>query len=185
MHAREVFHKARRSRQGRVLGVLAVLLGAWGCGAGDDGSAAAADRRPLAEAAAPSAAVTPLPPAGRAWVVFGADTVVAEVASTQEERSQGLMYREEVPDGTGMLFVFSDNQIRSFWMANTYVALDIAYLDPSYRVVDIVAMEPLVTESYPSAAPAMYGLEVRQGWFAEHDVAVGSQARIEFGAPGR
>jgi uncharacterized membrane protein (UPF0127 family) len=118
-------------------------------------------------------------------MMTGADTVVAEVASTSEERAEGLMYRESVPDRTGMLFVFPDNQIRSFWMANTFIALDIAYMDPSFRVVDIIAMEPRVTESYPSAAPAMYGLEVRQGWFSERDITVGAQAEIVFGVPGR
>jgi uncharacterized protein len=122
------------------------------------------------------------PPAGYAWVIFGADTVVAEVAATAEERSEGLMYRDEVPDGTGMLFVFPDTRVRSFWMANTYVPLDIAYMDPSYRVVDIMQMEPLVTESYVSRAPAMYGLEVRQGWFAENGI-VGAQAEVVFGRP--
>ena len=121
------------------------------------------------------------PPAGHAWVIFGNDTVVAEVAATAEERSQGLMYRDELPDGTGMLFVFTDNQVRSFWMANTYIALDIAYMDPSYVIVDIIAMEPLVTDSYPSAAPAMFGLEVRQGWFQEHAIRIGDKAEIVFG----
>lgn len=182
MHAREDFHKAQRSRFAVVLGVWAATFAAGGCAAGDEGSAGAADRTLVAEAAPPSPA---LPPAGYAWVIFGADTVVAEVAATSDERSEGLMYREQVPDGTGMLFVFPDNQVRSFWMANTYVALDIAYMDPSFRVVDIVAMEPLVTESYPSAAPAMYGLEVRQGWYEEQGVAVGAQAQIEFGVLGR
>jgi len=124
---------------------------------------------------------TPRPPAGHAWVIFGNDTVVAEVAATAEERSQGLMYRDEVPDGTGMLFVFTDNEVRSFWMANTYVALDIGYMDPSYAIVDIVPMDPLVTDSYPSAAPAMFGLEVRQGWFQEHSIRVGDKANIVFG----
>lgn len=133
------------------------------------------------EAAAPR-----YPPAGHAWVVFsGADTVLAEVAATADERSQGLMYRDDVPDGTGMLFVFQDNQPRSFWMANTYVPLDIAYMDPSYRIVDIVAMEALDTNNYPSSAPAMFGLEVRRGWFAEHGISVGDQAEIVFGVQGR
>ncbi len=58
-------------------------------------------------------------------------------------------------------------------------------MDPSYRIVDIIAMEPLVTESYPSRAPAMFGLEVRQGWFAEKGIEVGDQADIVFGVPGR
>jgi hypothetical protein len=118
-------------------------------------------------------------------VIFGTDTVVAEVASTADERAEGLMYRDEVPDGTGMLFVFQDSQPRSFWMANTYVDLDIAYMDPSYRIVDIIAMDALVTDSYPSSAPAMFGLEVRQGWFAEQDIAEGAQAEIVFGVQGR
>lgn len=121
------------------------------------------------------------PPAGHAWVIFGTDTVVAEIAASADERSEGLMYREEVPDGTGMLFVFQDNQIRSFWMANTYVALDIAYMDSSYTIVDIVQMEALDTSSYPSTRPAQFALEVRQGWFAEHDIRVGAQPQIAFG----
>ncbi|MDH3423942.1 MAG: DUF192 domain-containing protein, partial [Gemmatimonadota bacterium] len=126
-----------------------------------------------------------MPAPGHAWVIFGTDTVLAEVAATPEERAEGLMYRDDVPDGTGMLFVFQDSQPRSFWMANTYVALDIAYMDPSYRIVDIIAMEPLVTDSYPSNAPAMFGLEVRQGWFEEHGIGVGAQAEIVFGVQRR
>lgn len=182
MHAREVFHKADWRRFATLLGVLAASVASVACAPGDGGSAVADDR--TSPAAAPPPAPT-FPPAGHAWVIFGADTVLAEVASTADERSEGLMYRDEIPDGTGMLFVFPDSQIRSFWMANTYVPLDIAYLDPSFRVVDIVAMEPLVTESYASAAPAMYGLEVRQGWFAERGIAVGTQAEIVFGVLAR
>lgn len=185
MHAREVFHKAEWRRFGVVLFVCAafVVAGTASACAPDDRDVAiaSADRSLAAETAPPSAA---LPPAGHAWVIFGADTVLAEVARTADERAEGLMYREEVPDGTGMLFVFSDSKVRSFWMANTYVPLDIAYMNPSFRIVDIVAMEPLVTDSYPSAAPAMYGLEVRQGWFGDQGIAVGSQAQIVFGVVG-
>lgn len=162
------------------VGPLALAL-VVGCAAADDAGVAAevgADARA-------GATTTHLPAAGHAWVIFGADTVLAEVASTAEERAEGLMYRDEVPDGTGMLFVFPDNRVRSFWMANTYVPLDIAYLDPSFRVVDIAQMEPLVTESYMSSAPAMYGLEVRQGWFAENGIGVGAQAEIVFGVVSR
>ena len=130
------------------------------------------------------AAESSRPADGHAWVIFGQDTVVAEVAANADERAQGLMYRDEVPDGPGMLFVFQDNQVRSFWMANTYVALDIAYINPSYVVVDIIAMEPLVTDSYPGSGPAMFALEVRQGWFAEKGITAGAKAEIVFGVPG-
>lgn len=182
MQAREDFHKAKYRPFGLILGVLALSASLAACVPGD--SAATAEE-PRAVAAQPASAPSPMPPAGYAWVIFGADTVVAEVAASVEERAEGLMYRDEVPDGTGMLFVFQDTQIRSFWMANVYVALDIAYMDPSFRVVDIVPMEPLVTDSYPSQAPAMFGLEVRQGWFAEQGIETGAQADIVFGVQRR
>ena len=121
------------------------------------------------------------PPSQHAWVIFGADTVVAEMAVSADERAEGLMYREELPDGTGMLFVFPDQAIRSFWMQNTYIDLDLAYMDASYTIVDLHNREALDATSVPSAAPAMYVLEVRGGWFAEHDIGVGSQAHVVYG----
>ncbi|MGW8268448.1 MAG: DUF192 domain-containing protein, partial [Longimicrobiales bacterium] len=60
-----------------------------------------------------------LPPPGEAWVIFGVDTVRAELARTADERERGLMYRETLEGGRGMLFIFPDSQIRSFWMQNT------------------------------------------------------------------
>jgi len=182
MQAREDFHKAGRGAIARPFVAVLLALLPWACGPADQGSSGTDGRALLAEQAP---TVRPGPAAGYAWVIFGADTVVAEVAATAEERSEGLMYRDEVPDGTGMLFVFPDSRVRSFWMANTYVALDIAYMDPSFRVVDIMQMEPLVTENYVSSAPAMYGLEVRKGWFAEQEIAVGVQAEIVFGVQRR
>ena len=190
MVPRELFHKARRVNQTAAFALLLTVAAAGACGTADPETAGAAEApaRTSPDASVEptgAASVSPMPPAGYAWVIFGADTVVAEVAATADERAEGLMYRDEVPDGTGMLFVFQDSRPRSFWMANTYVALDIAYMDPSFRIVDIVAMEPLVTESYPSSAPAMFGLEVRQGWFEEQDIGIGAQAQIVFGVQGR
>ncbi|MFQ5536620.1 MAG: DUF192 domain-containing protein [Gemmatimonadota bacterium] len=115
-------------------------------------------------------------------MIFGADTVDAEVARTPEERTRGLMYRETLPDGTGMLFVFESSEVRSFWMQNTYIALDIAYMDPNFVVVDIQQMEPLTTDLHESAGPIMFALEVRKGWFEEHGIRVGDRARIVFGS---
>lgn len=176
------FHKDSRALIGGAPLLLAAMLAATAC---VDGNGSTAEARNLSERSSEAAdrgsRRAPVPPRGHAWVIFGTDTVVAEVAATADERADGLMYRDEVPDGTGMLFVFEDSQPRSFWMANTYVALDVAYMDPSYRIVDIIAMEPLVTDSYPSSAPAMFALEVRQGWFEEHGIGVGDQAEIVFG----
>ena len=186
---RNEYDSSRGPGRGEALLCAILTLALCGCPAtGGETPEARAGDRPASTvgtlAAAAARGAGGLPQAGHAWVIFGADTVVAEVASTADERAQGLMYRDEVPDRTGMLFVFPDSRVRSFWMANTYVALDIAYMDPAFRVVDIVAMEPLVTDSYPSEAPAMFGLEVRQGWFAEQGIEIGARGQIVFGVLG-
>lgn len=116
-----------------------------------------------------------------AWVIFNGDTVTAEVADSPEARQEGLMFRTELPDDGGMLFVFDEEDIRSFWMQHTYLPLDIAYLDRRQVIVDIQEMEPETEEFYESAAPAMFALEVHRGWFAEHGIDVGTQARIVMG----
>jgi hypothetical protein len=118
--------------------------------------------------------------AATALVIFGSDTVRADVANTAETRGQGLMYRDAVPDGTGMLFVFDREAERSFWMQNTYVALDVAFIDADFRIVDIQQMEPETTEIHDGARPAMFALEVRQGWFAEKGIAVGDRCQLIF-----
>ena len=120
-----------------------------------------------------------------ALIVFGNDTILAEVADSPAERSEGLMNRSEVPDGTGMLFVFQFAASRSFWMKDTYVALDIAYIDVDFRIVSIHQMEPESEDLHSSAAPAMFALEVRQGWFAEHGIEAGDRGEVTFDPPGR
>jgi uncharacterized membrane protein (UPF0127 family) len=168
-----------RRLRGGVLGLI--LAGLAACGG--EGDAATAD----ASAARPAPVMAPgsQPARGTAWVIFetaeGADTVVAEVAQTDEERAQGLMYREELGENEGMIFVFQDLAVRSFWMQNTYIPLDIAYMDPTFRIIDIKQMEPLSEELVESAGPAQYALEVNQGWFEEHGVTVGTTPKIFFG----
>ncbi len=134
--------------------------------------------------ALPDAGVRPDGPisarAATALVIFGNDTVRAEVANTPETRSQGLMYRDAVPDGTGMLFVFDGEAERSFWMQNTFVALDVAFIDRNFRIVDIQQMEPESTDIHDGARPAMFALEVRQGWFGEKGIAVGDRCELIF-----
>ncbi len=171
--------------------VCAALVAACAPGSGGEtgGAGERADESPRAASGA-EAVDRPVtrptrPPAGHAWVIFGSDTVVAEMAVTADERADGLMYREEVPDGTGMLFVFPDQAIRSFWMQNTYLDLDLAYMNASYTIVDLHQRESMDATSVPSSAPAMYVLEVRGGWFEEQGIGVGSQAVVEFGVQPR
>ncbi len=151
-------------------------------GNGAEGRPSAPSGDPAASPLASAASTQErLPPPGEAWVIFGADTVQAEVARTPEEREQGLMYQESLAKGRGMLFVFPDTQIRSFWMKDTFIPLDIAYLDAELRIVSILAMEPESLDPVLSGQPAMFALEVPLGWFAEMGIAVGAQARLVFG----
>lgn len=122
----------------------------------------------------------PRPPQGYAWVIFDADTVVAEIADTPELQQQGLMNRDEVPPGTGMLFVFDRELTQSFYMRNTYVPLDIAFLSAAQVVVDIQQMEPLTESLHQSARPALLALEVPQGWFGSQGIEVGDIAEIVY-----
>ncbi len=122
-----------------------------------------------------------LPNPGTAWVIFGTDTVVAEVAGTPEQREKGLMDRGAVPDGTGMLFVFPRSEERYLWMKDTHVPLDVAFFDDSNRIGVIKQMEPLDETLVDSEISTSLLLEVRQGWFAENGIEVGAEAKVEFG----
>lgn len=100
--------------------------------------------------------------------------IVVEVADDPAERSQGLMYRDDMDPEHGMLFVYQDAQPRNFWMKNTRIALSIAYLDASGVIVSLSDMRPLDTSFIPSGAPAMYALEMNKGWFDKHDIRIGT-----------
>lgn len=169
---------SRRSGKVFFLVLTLLLVGVWIRSGDTDGSAVPSDAATSGGLAVQEAA---RPGPGLAWVIFGTDTVVAEVARTPAERQQGLMDRDEVPEGTGMLFVFDNEGIRSFWMRDTQVPLDIAYINADLRIVNIFQMEPLVTSTYDSTAPAMFALEVRQGWFAEQGIEPGARAEVVFG----
>jgi uncharacterized protein len=101
-----------------------------------------------------------------------------EIAENDSDRSQGLMYRESLGEECGMLFVFEEEQQLSFWMRNTLVPLSIAYIDSEGEIVSIHDMEPLDETSVPSEGPAMYALEVNQGFFEEEGVEVGDMVEI-------
>lgn len=111
-------------------------------------------------------------------LTVGGHPVTAEVAEREEDRRRGLMGRDSLPPDHGMLFVYPDERTLSFWMRDTRIPLDIAFLDRRGYIVDIQAMEPETEERYSSRAPAMYALELNQGWFEEHGVEVGD--RVEF-----
>jgi len=92
-------------------------------------------------------------------------TLTAELALTPAQREQGLMYRKELKDGEGMLFVFQSDQVLSFWMKNTLVPLSIAYISQDGRILEIYDMQPQNLDPVRSSRSVRYALEVPQGWF--------------------
>ncbi len=101
-------------------------------------------------------------------------TLTAEVADQPDERVRGLMYRDSLGSEAGMLFVYTDDAERRFWMKDTRIPLSIAYLDAGGRIVKIADLQPLNETGVPSGRPARYALEVNQGWFAKNGVTEGS-----------
>lgn len=104
--------------------------------------------------------------------------VVVEVANTSDKIARGLMHRRSLPRDEGMLFVYSVEQILAFWMRDTRIALDIAFIESDGRIAQIVAMEPLARKSRLSETRAMFALEMNRGWFASNCVKVGDFVEI-------
>ena len=102
-----------------------------------------------------------------------------EVSDTSEKREKGLMFRKYLHESEGMLFVFDSEEQLNFWMKNTLIPLDIAYIDRNGVINEIYHMKPLdVSLTYNSIKPAMFALEVNLGWFSRHKIKTGS--KIEF-----
>lgn len=104
--------------------------------------------------------------------------VTAEIADTEETRNRGFMEREQIPDGTGMLFVFERDQILSFWMKNTPHPLSIAYIDSTGKIRNIYHMTPFSMANWTSTVSVRYALEVPQGWFEKEGIVVGDKVLI-------
>lgn len=97
----------------------------------------------------------------------GSLSLVVEVAETDDQRMQGLMYRESLPDGQGMYFIFEEEANRAFWMKNTLIPLDMIFIDEEGMIVSIQKqVQPCKTPScpsYPSVEPAKFVLEIGGG----------------------
>lgn len=177
---------------------IAVAVALLACGAGGGADGADGDRADATPAAAESAAgeigqeagaaegqeageepapVDAMDP-GTVRITVGGHPVTVEVADDDAERQRGLMHRDSLPEDHGMLFVYESERLLSFWMRNTRIPLDVAFIDRSGRIVDIQQMEAMSDVTHTSKAPALYALEMSLGWFDEHGVEVGET--VEF-----
>jgi hypothetical protein len=122
----------------------------------------------------------------RQWpysVTLGAHRLDVEVARTDEEKAHGLMFREKLDETWGMLFVYDEEEVMSYWMENTLIPLSIAFIDKDLVVRDIQDMQPRTRDLHTSGGaenpiPVMYALEANQGWFAARGIAVGARAQF-------
>lgn len=106
--------------------------------------------------------------------------IAIEVADNEKARAQGLMYRTQMADSVGMLFMFQDAQPRNFWMKNTKIPLDILYVDENHEVVMLYkGVAPYSEKSVPSYKDAKYVVEVIGGYTSEHNIKEGDHIAFE------
>jgi hypothetical protein len=116
----------------------------------------------------------------RLWL--GAEELATELALTPEQEETGMMFRTNLAENAGMLFVFSRPTQASFWMKNCPLALSCAYINPEGGIVEIHDLKPQDTNSVMAASnDVQYVLEVNQGWFLRHHIPSGTLVRTEFG----
>ena len=102
-----------------------------------------------------------------------------EIADNDQKTAQGLMYRTSMPENAGMLFLMKTEQMQSFWMKNTYIPLDMIFVNSQKEIVTIRHnTTPMKESSYYSTKPALYVVEVNAGFCRKNNIKEGD--RIEF-----
>ena len=101
-----------------------------------------------------------------------------ELATTFEEQSLGLMYRDKLEENGGMLFVYPRENVLSFWMKDTRIPLSIAFIKADGRIIQIESMKPYSLDTHVSKEKAKYALEMNEGWFRIHNVREGDTVKM-------
>lgn len=110
-------------------------------------------------------------------LTIGVNKINAELANTEKTRQQGLMFRTQLAEQKGMLFVFEQKMAYCFWMRNTLIPLSIAFLNDDGTVVSIADMQPQTDDSHCAALPVRYALEMNQGWFQKRNIKPGQRVQ--------
>lgn len=115
----------------------------------------------------------------------GMHVMDVQVALTPEQRQTGLMFRKEMPQHEGMIFVFEQPAQQCFWMKNTLLPLTAAFVADDGTIVNLEDMKPKTTEPHCSAKPVRYVLEMNKGWFAKKGIKAGAKLGGAPFQPGR
>lgn len=124
------------------------------------------------------------------WVELRGQRFTVEVADDHDERARGLMFREQLAEGTGMLFVHDEQRPLAYWMKNTKIPLDIFYFDASRKLVSVSRNVPPCSlgdrcPPYPSTGPALYVLELNAGQAGKLGAQPGDEIVFGPGIPER
>jgi hypothetical protein len=111
----------------------------------------------------------------RVRILAGVHQIDAQVARTAQQRATGLMWRRDMPQHEGMLFVFEQPSVQCFWMQNTPSPLTAAFLADDGTIVNLADMQPLSTQSHCSSRPVRFVLEMNQGWFEKKGLRAGAR----------
>lgn len=110
---------------------------------------------------------------GWAKLSAGMHLIKAEVAASDAQRQQGLMFREKMEGNNGMVFMFDQPNTQCMWMKNTLLPLSVAFIDEQGKIVNIEDMQPQTLESHCSKKPVKYALEMNLGWFKQKNIKPG------------
>ena len=108
-------------------------------------------------------------------IKVGAHPLKVELAASDPQRTQGLMFRKSLGKNEGMLFVFDEIEYHSMWMKNTLIPLSVAFVDAKGEILNVLDMEPLTLDTHTAAGPARYAIETNKGWFAEKGIKAGDK----------
>ena len=103
----------------------------------------------------------------------GMHLIQVQLAQDFEQRQIGLMWRKEMPQNEGMLFVFDQSAVQCFWMRNTLLPLTAAFVSDDGSIVNLADMKPMNDDSHCSKKPVRFVLEMNQGWFAKRNIQAG------------
>jgi len=104
----------------------------------------------------------------------GIHLIQAEVAATEANRRQGLMFREKMGPNEGMVFLFEQPAQVCMWMKNTLIPLSVAFIDSDGKIINVENMQPQTTDSHCAKKPALYALEMNQDWFRQKNIKPGT-----------
>jgi len=111
----------------------------------------------------------------RTILTMGMYQITAQVALTPQQREIGLMFRKDMPQQEGMIFIFEAPSKQCFWMKNTLLPLTAAFVADDGTIVNLADMKPQTTDSHCSTQPVRYVLEMNQGWFAKKGIKAGAR----------